>query len=742
MYQRDITQDINPAMADPSSMVQAINMRGRAMVDTVGAAGSLYETKKRMDLMQAEVDAEYISNRFLETNMGAMRAQEALGTIEGEMGALQTVGPLSPQEQGVLKELQSQASRLQAAATGGMSNTEYESRISALAKKTIARYPGLADQIRQSIGAVAGLPGADRWAATQYVAERFGRGQAGDDSAAKAEMEFLKDTIKKIAEVTGDTTSNVFSIYNTNPALYKQLERQTAEVLAARAQVTQAQAYLEQNATAGNVSAQELRPGVVALFNGMSFDTGVGTAENLFKQGLFNGLLEKSRQGVVDPAQFETESTMWRGQMLGSLERANAQANAALVQLRVTHGFDDETFNSLKADIKTLYDSQKALWDNDSSFAMMAGAVAKYGKEGYQKTMDAYRLAVQEMSVYGPEVIQTYMLMPEKLKSTNPAAYEALDDLFKTRVVLNTELSGQAKRTHDSILYNVRLAEQGGEVSRGEMPAEEYKPVVEVISTRGESVLEKALTGANLTEAENNVISNAFRLHATDVDPAAFNKRATSIKEKVKKAPEEVQNNVKLAASRGTVEAYRAINSVLDGIEGKYGVRLQLGVNSAGHLVPRLVENTRRTLSAAEAKEIGDLARKTNAAAAEFNRQASYLTMNLVNGTYIAQEGNRSEIATNYADIFNSRGEYTGFFSMEAAPSRLVRDGKMGEMQFPEGSLRTESAALKAIGNVMDFEMTPEEKATLREVYKKNLQRKDLTDKARRELQQELDALK
>jgi hypothetical protein len=43
--------------------------------------------------------------------------------------------------------------------------------------------------------------------------------------------------------------------------------------------------------------------------------------------------------------------------------------------------------------------------------------------------------------------------------------------------------------------------------------------------------------------------------------------------------------------------------------------------------------------------------------------------MNLVNGTYIAQEGTRSEIATSYADLFNNRADYTGFFTMDAKPT-------------------------------------------------------------------------
>jgi hypothetical protein len=741
MYQQDVTQNITPATANPAAMVQSVSTKSGVVAGAVNAAGTLYETKKRMDLMQADVDAEHISNRFLETNMGAIRAQEAAGVVQGEIATLEQVGPLSPAEQGALDELQAQAVRLKNAAAGGMSNQEYESRISTLTKRTIAKYPGLADQIRQSVGAVAGLPGADRWAATQYVAERFGRG-SGDDSASKMQAEFLKNTIKQIADIHGQTPNSVFEIYNTNPALYKQMEIQTNEVLAAQAQATRAKEYLDQNATAGNVSAQELRPGAVALFNGLSFDTGVTTAENLFKQGLFNGLLEKARQGAVDPAQFETEAAMWRGQMLNSLERANAQTNAALVQLRVTHGFSDDTFNSLKADIKTLYDSQKAMWDNDSSFALMAGAVAKYGKEGYQKTMDAYRLAVQEIAAYGPEVVQTYLLNPEKLKSVNPESHRILEELFKVRVELRAELSGDAQRTHDSILYNVRLAQEGGEVVRGETPVGEYKPVVEAVSVRSTSLLDKALTGANLTPSETNLVKQGFKLHATDVDPAAFDKRATSVKNKIRNAPEEVQNEIKLAASKGTVESYRAISSVLDGIEAKYGVRLQLGVNSAGHLVPRRIDDPRKGMSRAEMQALGDEARKTNAAIAEFTRQASYLTMNLVNGTYIASEGTRNEIASNYADVFNSRGQYTGFFTLDAKPRQMVRDGLMGEQTIPDGSLRRESSLRAAIGDVTNFEFTDAEKAEIRAVYEKALQRSDLSASARREIEQNLRDIK
>jgi hypothetical protein len=662
MYRADVTQNLEPAQANIGFAIGAVESKTKAMSQTLGAVGDLYQTKVSMDLKQANVDAEYLSNRFLETNMGAEAAAKAMAPVTSEIDYLQAVGPLSPAEEDVLTRLKRDAMRLQQASTSGMSNVEYENRVSTLAKKTIARYPGLADQIRQSIGAIAGLPGADRWAASQFVASRFS-GKSGDDSQSKLRDKLFEDTLTIMSEVTGQYKEDLLNLYNTNRPGFEDVKRSVLDRQKVQAQATLAKKNLEENAIAGNTTAQELRPGTIALFDGFASETTMDTASNMITQGVFNGLLQRAKEGSVDPSQFEVEATMWRTNMLGAINNAQSRAIDAIATLQAEYGFDDATYKSLKQTVVDKYEGRKALWDNDSSFAIAAGAVAKYGKEGYQKAMDAYRVSIQEMGVYGPDVMRTFLLNPERLKSTNPDAFSALSDLFRRRVELGEELSGEPKRTHDNILYNVMLAEKGGQVTQNNTPPSEYKPAVAVVAARGESLLEKALAGTTLTPNEQLLVAEAFRLNATDVDPTALTKRATEIKAKVEKLPEQLKNEVQLAASNGTVQTYAAINSVLNDIEAKYGVRLQLGVNSVGALVP-----VRPAITLSNRPLMGGV-REPIGAVDEFNRQAAYRTMNLVNGTYIAQEGTRSEIATSYADLFNNRADYTGFFTMNAKPT-------------------------------------------------------------------------
>jgi hypothetical protein len=100
--------------------------------------------------------------------MQELRKQAALGTYDQEI------------------------KRLKDAAAGGMSNEEYVSRVSALTRKAIAKYPGLADSIRERVGTITGLPYADRWAEMQYVRERFTK-EAKKDSEFDPMKVVLKD---------------------------------------------------------------------------------------------------------------------------------------------------------------------------------------------------------------------------------------------------------------------------------------------------------------------------------------------------------------------------------------------------------------------------------------------------------------------------------------------------------------------------------------------------------------------
>jgi hypothetical protein len=669
MYQRDITQNVNPATADPSSMVQAINMRGRAMVDTIGAVGTLYETKKAMDIQQAVVDAEAIQQRFFETNMGAEQASEMLGPMQREIANLEQIGPLSPIEQGVLQNFQEQAARLSYAAAGGMSNAEYDSRVTALTKQTIAKYPGLADKIREAVGAVAGLPGADRFAANRFVATRFGGGREGSDAADGIRRKFLEEELKTVATEHSLSPADVESIYTSNPSAYATLKTQAFERVENRRNVTLAQEELEARAAAGNLKADEIRPQALAIFDGFAFESSVDTATNMARQGLFNNLIEGARAGTVSAEQLEAETTLWRGQMVASLNNAKARAIGSLVDMRSKYGWDDDTHKSLKASIEEKYNAQIALWNAEGGLALMAGAVSKYQNQGYNKIKDAYQLSIDAMRTYGPEVVKQYLLTPQSLKMDQPEVFTEIDKIFRTQVDLRSKLSTNDQRIQDSILYNVRKAEETGAVTISEMPPEEGRAVAAVVTSKAVAALDKAILGDVLSPGEFNSLNAGIQISATGSNPQTLSRLAPSIKSKLKQAPEDVQNNVRAAASKGTVDAFNAINKVLDDIEAKHGVRLQLGVNSAGQLVPLRATAAFATTPGGAAVGGRPVSSTPAAAIDDFNRNAAYLTANLVSASYIAQDLTKQDIATSYADIFNSRGEYTGFFSMEAQPA-------------------------------------------------------------------------
>jgi hypothetical protein len=667
MYQKDVTQNIEPAQPNYGTMAESIRLKGQATQGIVKAVGQMYETKKFIDLRDAEASAQDLQDEFLERGMGAQvagrQAVQVDAMAEDLIGRTMADPNFDPAQVNVINNLKAEAERLKQASLGGMSNREYEDRVATLTKRTIAKYPGLANEIRQSIGAVAGLPGADRWAAQQYVQERFGKQAGGEGDRLQAD--FLKDSIKKISANTGMLETEVYAVFQQDPARYRQLETQTTERLANIQRTQMVDEQLKTNAAVGNLTAEELRPGISALFAGLTSDKLIGSVQLQIAQGGFTGYLEAAKTGKLDPAQFQMEADLFTSQMLSSAQSAYNESITSLNELRSIHGFDKEKYDDLKKGIDDQYTAQKEKWGDKNAYSAMAAVVARYGKETYQRQYDAYRVTLEEMRIYPPDVINSFLLNPEVLKAKLPAVYEHLSKVYNGQMNMRGELLSTVTQQKQDVDFFLRDVQRTGEAPQlpEEMPTQNKKVVVESVTAVGEAALDKAAKGAELTFQETQQLKAALDVSASGGNPASLNNNAPVLKQKITKLPEGLKAEAAAALSKGTVRTVTAINSALEGIRNKYGKTVFLGVNDAGMLLPLKEGGNVQLVGGRFVGGTGD------PAAEEFSRVATPLLMNLVNARYLVDTRTKKEIAEEFARIINNGEPYTGFFTMDAKPT-------------------------------------------------------------------------
>jgi hypothetical protein len=142
-------------------------------------ASAVYKGYVESELASFEEQASGVAQEFFISNQAASVAGRQAAQLEarkpaaGGMFAEAVLGAQGdvPQQQALdtLKTYDAELARLKAASEGGMTNEQYVSRVDTVTKKAIAQYPGLANQIRERVGTVTGLPYADRWAQMNYV---------------------------------------------------------------------------------------------------------------------------------------------------------------------------------------------------------------------------------------------------------------------------------------------------------------------------------------------------------------------------------------------------------------------------------------------------------------------------------------------------------------------------------------------------------------------------------------------
>jgi hypothetical protein len=720
-YQANITKNIEPAMANPASLQQA-GAATRAAIQTLGeGANAVYKGYVEQEVANIEAGASNLAQEFFISNQAAQVAGRQAAQMQsgapmaGSMFAETLLGAQGEDAQ-QLRSYDSELVRLKAAAEGGMSNEQYVSRIDALTKKAIAQYPGLSNQIREKVGAVTGLPYADRWAQMNYVKERFSKQEAPKKvSPEDLAMKDIDDAAK-----TGmfGTREELFKDYQTNRGVYDVKMTGFKQVLQAQTQTNVIKNNIGALEGQSDLQADTVRAGFSAIFAGGLGATTLSQAVNDKEQvlGTTLKLMSEGKSVAVDPVAFQTSIAVHNAQMKTNIEGARTQAYRSIdAYLAKNPNVSDGKRKELYADIDRQANQSLSLYADDKGVGLLAIAniFKTYRDKSLTEKQQLVNLAIQQQSaMQNNPMVMAYWAggtARENLQRTNKDFYEFM-------VGQENELTTSVSGVRNLVTGATNLANvQRVLVQAQQAPtAVANDPVASPATTRaahqalGASAAE-LLKKTSLLPAEVNIASAAFSTNvATGANSLTLARDYKKYGEQIAKLPETDQAVIKTNVSNSVSGAVISINGVKQAIEAKYKTTLTLGVNDAGEISVVVPAQQATGLTNRPLVTGGGF---NAAAAAEFMKQVKPMLNNIVYGTSMLTMKQPKEVGTEFATVINKNERYGGFYKSEAQPvtptatprsanmADVARFAKANNMSVEDAVTKLEADGVDVVGN-------------------------------------------
>ena len=745
-YQANITKNIEPAMANPATLQQA-GASTRAAIQALGeGASAVYKGYVEQEVANIEEGASTLAQEFFVSNQAASVAGRQAAQLEagkpmaGSMFAETLLGAQGEEAQAKaaqqLKAYDSELVRLKSAAEGGMSNEQYVSRIDALTKKAIAQYPGLAGQIREKVGAVTGLPYADRWAQMNYVKERFSKQEAPKTKTPEdMAMQDIDDAAK-----TGmfGTREELLKDYRTNRGAYDVKMTGFKQVLQAQTQTNVIKNNISQLSGQSDLEADTARAGFSAIFAGGLGATTLSQAVNDKEQvlGTTLKLMAEGKSVTVDPVAFQTSIAVHNAQMKTNIEGARTQAYRSIdAYLAKNPNVSDSKRKELYADIDRQANQSLSLYADDKGVGLLAIAniFKTYRDKSLTEKQQLVNLAIQQQSaMQNNPMVMAYWAggaARENLKRTNKDFYEFM---VGQEDELTTSVSGVRNLVNGATnLANVQRVLVQAQQAPGAVPTD---PVASTATTRaahqalGASAAE-LLKKTSLLPAEVNIASAAFSTSvATGANSLTLSRDYKKYGEQIAKLPDADQAVIKSNVSKSVSGAVISINDVKNAIEAKYKTTLTLGVNDAGEISVVVPQQQATGLTNRPLVTGGGF----NAAAAqEFMKQVKPMLNNIVYGTSMLTQKQPKEVGTEFATVINNNQPYGGFYKSEAQPVATPQQATAAPVSgTPDLDAQVKAALEKMKAEAPDLNTdyvysayqraTPEAKKQLAEKFKSN----------------------
>jgi hypothetical protein len=725
-YQANITKNIEPAMASPASLQQA-GASTRAAIQALGeGVNAVYKGYVEQEVANIEEGASNLAQEFFISNQAAQVAGRQAAQMQsgapmaGSVFAETLLGAQGEDAQAKaaqqLRSYDSELVRLKAAAEGGMSNEQYVSRIDALTKKAIAQYPGLSNQIREKVGAVTGLPYADRWAQMNYVRERFSKVEAPKTTTPEdMAMKDIDDAAK-----TGlfGTREELLTDYKTNRGTYDVKMTGFKQVLQAQTQTNVIKNNIGALEGQSDLQADTVRAGFSAIFAGGLGATTLSQAVNDKEKvlGTTLQLMAEGKSVTVDPVAFQTSIAVHNAQMKTNIEGARTQAYRSIdAYLAKNPNVSDGKRKELYADIDRQANQSLSLYADDKGVGLLAIAniFKTYRDKSLTEKQQLVNLAIQQQSaMQNNPMVMAYWAggtARENLQRTNKDFYEFM-------VGQENELTTSVSGVRNLVTGATNLANvQRVLVQAQQAPtAVANDPIASPTTTRaahqalGASAAE-LLKKTTLLPAEVNIASAAFSTSvATGANSLTLSRDYKKYGEQIAKLPETDQAVIKSNVSNSVSGAVLSISDVKRVIEAKYKTKLTLGVNDAGEISVVVPQQQATGLSNRPLVSGGGF---NAAAAAEFMKQVKPMLNNIVYGTSMLTMKQPKEVGTEFATVINNNQPYGGFYKSEAQPvtptatprsanmADVARFAKANNMSIDDAVTKLEADGVDVVGN-------------------------------------------
>jgi hypothetical protein len=632
-----------------------------------------------------------------------------------------------------LKSFDDKIVRLKTASEGGMSPEVFQANAQSELKKAIAKYPGMADQIRSRFANITGIDLATQAYVSSYIKGVFTPAQPPKTTTPEdLAMKDIDDAAK-----TGmfGTREELLTDYKTNRGTYDVKMTGFKQVLQAQTQVNVIKNNVGALSGQSDLQTDTIRPGFAAVFDGSLgaavLTTGVNDKEQVFADTL--KLMAQGDPQVTDPTKFQVLVSLHTNQMRTNIESARKSGYSVIdAYLAKNTNVSDAKRKELYADVDRQAEQSLRMYADDKGVGLlsMANVLKNYRDKSLTEQQMILDLAIKQQSAMqnNPMVMAFYGLgaSRENLKRTNPDFYEFM--------LTNEKRIADAVR---GIRNDVAAATDLADVKRVMLQSEQSGAAVPVdpVASRANTRAAHQALGASAAEllkktsllpAEVNIASAAFATNvATGANSLTLARDYKKYGEQIAKLPETDQAIIKSNVSNSVSGAVISINGVKQAIEAKYKTTLTLGVNDAGEISVVVPQQQATGLANRPLVTGGGF---NAAAAAEFMKQVKPMLNNIVYGTSMLTMKQPKEVGTEFATVINKNERYGGFYKSEAqpvtpaatTPTTQTSDldtqvkGALQKMKEVDPTLNTEYI-LNAYKNA-----TTEQKKTLAEKFKSN----------------------
>ena len=681
-FRADITRNVEPAMANPALLGQAARAQAESVKTLTDFAGDMYKGYVAGEMANIEEEAADLAGEFL--RKGKLADEEGR-KIPGVQAARNTVfgqfneaAPLEQQE-AVGRQLgafDNELNRLKAAVEGGMSNERYVSRIDSITKTAIAKFPGLAGQIRERVAAVTGMPGADRWAQMSYVRDRFTPPK--EPKGGKTEEELALDDIKRMAPLgTFGSSEELFKLFRENKPEYDRRRNAANEIFNVKTTTDTIKARVEGTTIQTDENVELVRAPIGAIFQG-SLTTAVLAQDVKEKEGTFAKTIELMAAGdprTVNPVQFETLVKLHAAQMRSNIDNATREAKDTVRNIIAANpSMSEGKKKALYEDVDRYAAESLTRYADDKGTGLvaMASILRNYRDKTVQERQQLLDLHIKlETATQNTPLVQQFRQGGEarkRLEREQPYFYQFMvkqeNTIARLAQGLTAEIDGAAN------MADVRRVALQASTDPAAVPVD---PVADTNTTKAAHEMlyasaKQALNKTELRPEEVTLVSSTLSTGALyGANTRVLAKDYKKFSEQISKLSEPDQAIIKSNVSNSVSMAIRNIQETKSLIESRYKVTLEIGVNSAGELgvVAPKVPTPRYGTTPGSFTRVSS---EYLAAAKTFTEQLKPLLNNSVYSRAMLTNEQPSAVSQEFATLINNGQPYNGFFSMEAMP--------------------------------------------------------------------------